>query len=58
MHWRPWDLAEISPKNLQDLIKAPFVEKQIYIPNESIQSTKNQKDERMKQKVTSYISYN
>lgn len=33
IYWRPWELAEISHKNLQNLIKAAFVEKQIYIPS-------------------------
>lgn len=58
IYWRPWELAVISCKNLQNLIKAAFVEKQIYIPNESIQSTRNQKARGgRKQKVTPYISY-
>ena len=51
-------MAKISHKNLKNLIKAAFVEKQIYIPNESLQSTPNRKIRiRRKQKVTPYILF-
>lgn len=48
IYWRPWELAEISHKNLQNLIKAAFVEKQIYIPNEKHSEHLKSEGKRMK----------